>query len=217
MPTELFLVPLGDNKVPDLQLLDAEAFAYASGTINRDINHTFYQTGASPVIPAGYDSIFNVKEVFNNDDPPIHAGWKLEALKNETVDRMYGGYTLIAPARAGLPLALVRINSTQSMLDTLNTRLRALVVVSTSNFYGRLPVNANAATRENIASKSDEMAADVLIARPNVSAALTRFATTIRGITTVDWQVQLYDAFATLFQLPSRKSIEQARVGEPKV
>ena len=215
MPTELFLVPLNDNKVPDLQLLDDETLAYASGTINRDINHTFYQADNS--IPAGYDSILNAMELFDNSDPPMSTGWKVEALKNETVPRMYGGYTLIAPARAGLPLALVRINSTQAKLDVLNTRLRAIVIVSTSNFYGSVPLTPNAATRDAIANKLDELAADLLGPKPRVSEALTIAATAVRAIVLAGWKAAFYDMLATLFALPSRESIERARIGEPEV
>lgn len=214
MPTELFLVPLDENRVPDLQLQENETWAYASGTINRDINDTFYQADDS--LPAGYDSILSATELFGNADPPVSTGWKVEALKNETVPRMYGGVVVIAPARAGLPLALVRVDSTQAKLDVLNTRLRAIVVVTTNNFYGRVPLTATGATRNTIADKFDELAADLLIPKPGVSAALAQAATATQAITLSGWKVQFYDVLATLFQLPSRQSIERTGIGKPQ-
>ena len=215
MPTELFLVPLDDNKVPDLQI-DVEAgetLAYSSGTVDVEINDMIVQADES--LPSGYDRILDTTALFDNADPPNITGYRVHALRSDTVPNIFGGITKIAPARAGLPLALVKIHAQQAALDTLNPRLRALVIKTTSNFYGRVPLTANAVTRDTIADKLDELAADLLTPRPNVSAALTQAASDVRDITLAGWKAQFYDVLATLFQLPSRRSIEATSVGEP--
>lgn len=215
MPTELLIVPMGDGNVPNL-LIDAEAgetFAYSSGTVDVQINDMIVQADES--LPSGYDSILSTTALYDNADPPAITGYRVHALRSATVPRMFGGFTMIAPARAGLPLALVRVHSQQAVLDVLNTRLRAIVIKTTSGFYGGVPLTATATTRTNIADKLDELAADLLSPKPNVSAALTQAASDVRAITLAGWKAQFYDVLATLFQLPSRRSIEAAGVGEP--
>lgn len=213
MLAELFIVPMDDNKVPDLQINEGETLAYSSGTKAVTINDMIIQADES--LPSGYHTILNTQPILDTADPPNITGYRVHALRSATVPRMFGGFTMIAPARAGLPLALVKVHSKSAVLDVLNTRLRALVIVSTSNFYGRVPLTANASTRDAIADKLDELAADLLIPKPGVSLALKDAASDVRAITLAGWKAQFYDVLATLFQLPSRRVIEVASVGEP--
>ena len=214
MATELLIVPLGDGNVPFLPI-DAEAdeaLAYASGTKERDANRTFHQKGANAAIPEGYDSILKATELFDNADPPNSTGWKVEAIRTETVPRMYGGRALIAPARAGLPLALVRINSTQGMLDTINARLRGL---APTNFYGRVPLSVTRTERDAIADTHDTQAAmNTFDSKPDVRSSLQASASSTRQVEVANWQMEYQAILEELLQVPPG-TIERTRVGEP--
>lgn len=209
MTTYLMLTPTNDNGVPDLQIRIDETLAYASGTKTRQINDFIEQ--ADETLPNGYDSILRSTPILDDADPPNITGYRIHALRTEVVPRMYGGYSMLAPARAGLPVALLRVHSTQAKLNVMNTRLRAL---TPTNLYGRVPLTANGATRDVIANKLDELA-ELLAARPGVAAALEGAATEVNAITLANWKSQFYDVLARLFQLPSRHTIDRISVGEP--
>lgn len=203
MPKAIFIVPMDANNTLDLQLQEGEPLTVATADImDVKINDSVYQSDES--LPDGYDEILQIKpHEYDDADPPNVTLYKLMCLRNTTASRVYGGTVMLAPARGGLPVALALVASSNAKLDVLNTRLRA---VSPTNFYGRVPVTVNAATRDTIADKLDELAAKAYFdSRAGVRTALGNAAEDVRVITLASWKRDFWQVLGALFQINSNR------------
>ncbi len=217
MVSDFMIVPLTATGAPDLPI-DVEAgetLVYSVGTSLKDTND-MVRNRPDETVPPGYHTVLDTFPLFNDADPPVITGYDVHATRTSLEPVTFGGFVFVASARGGVPIGIIRVHSRAAVLDMLNTRLRALVVKDTTGFYGRIPMSVNAAGREGVASKFDELADVVLVSRPAASTALTEAANMFRDTKLVDWNVRIYDILATLFQLPSRASIIASRVGEPE-
>ena len=217
MVSDFMIVPLTASGTPDLPI-DAEAgetLVYSVGTTPKEVND-IVRNRPNEDVPPGYHTVLDTFPLFDNADPPVITGYDIHAVRTSVEPVTFGGLVFIASARGGIPIGIVKVHSRVAVLDELNTRLRAILIKDTAGFYGRIPTSVNVAGREGVASKFDELADVVLVSRPAASAALTRAATATRDARLADWTEQLYDILAILFELPSRRSITSATVGEPE-
>lgn len=218
MASDFMIVPLTATGAPDLPL-DSEAgetLTYGSGTKETEIND-MVRNQPDESIPIGYHTVLDTTALFDDGDPPVIIGYDVHAVRTSIEPILYGGLVFVAPARGGIPIGIIKVHSRDVMLDELHTRLRAIVIKTTSGFYGRIPLSVNAAGRENVASKFDELADVALIPEPAASAALTEAANETRLIPLDDWVSGLFDVLATLFKLPSKQSIIHLGIAEPEV
>ena len=109
------------NNILEL-LLEGETLVYETGEmVSRENNQWIIQADES--MPNGYHTIISSKPLFDSEDPPNIIDYHVHAIRTEIVNKRRGGYT-IKSSQDGI--LSVEIISTQTMLETLDTRLKAI-------------------------------------------------------------------------------------------